>query len=165
MNALHWCKEIRSSKSFETMDIRNYTSIGLSQQENYHLLETTRLRTNPNRFSELLLATIIAFLFCRYIYRIYFHKLSGIPGPKLAAATHLYEAYFNLIGDGYFKKLIPMHKKYSWSTYYIYIIMITKKHQDSPVVRIATDHVHVGDPMYYHAYDRPQSLLPIKYAR
>ncbi|RDW75369.1 trichodiene oxygenase-2 [Coleophoma cylindrospora] len=51
----------------------------------------------------------------------------------MAAASHLYEAYYNLIAGGYFRKFIPMHDKYN-----------------SPVVRIGTNHVHVGDPKYYH---------------
>lgn len=61
----------------------------------------------------LLLATIVFYLFCKYTKRVYFHPLSGIPGPRLAAATHLYEAYHNIIGGGLSKKYNAMHKKYS----------------------------------------------------
>ncbi|CAG8180386.1 unnamed protein product [Penicillium nalgiovense] len=92
-----------------------------------------RFESFAARAPGLLLGTIIFYLFCKYTKRVYFHPLSGIPGPPLAAATHLYEAYHNIIGEGLFKQYIPMHKKYN-----------------SPVVRIGTNHVHIGDPNYYH---------------
>ncbi|KAJ5095320.1 hypothetical protein NUU61_004676 [Penicillium alfredii] len=90
-----------------------------------------------DRAPGLLLGAISLYLFCKYTKRVYFHPLSGIPGPTLAAATHLYEAYHNIIGEGLFKKYIPMHKRYT-------------RGSDSPVVRIGTNHVHIGDPNYYH---------------
>jgi hypothetical protein len=42
-----------------------------------------------------------------------FHPLSGIPGPKLAAATYLPEFYYDVVKFGcYTKEISKMHEKY-----------------------------------------------------
>ena len=47
------------------------------------------------------------------IRRIYFHPLSDIPGPRLAAATSLYAAYYEVLKDGAFVDHIKqLHLKY-----------------------------------------------------
>ena len=47
------------------------------------------------------------------VYRLVFHPLARFPGPKLAAATRLYEAYFDVIQGGkYIFKIGDLHKQY-----------------------------------------------------
>lgn len=58
-------------------------------------------------------AGILAYIVVGAIYRLYFHPLSKFPGPKLAAITHLYEFYFNLVKGGMFIwEIERMHEKY-----------------------------------------------------
>lgn len=52
------------------------------------------------------------------IYNLYFHPLAGFPGPKLAAATRLYEFYYDVIRKGkYVYKIEDMHKRYGMFVY------------------------------------------------
>jgi hypothetical protein len=50
----------------------------------------------------------------RIIYNLYRHPLRHIPGPRLAAATYLYQTYF-AFKDGksrYYLKVAELHKQY-----------------------------------------------------
>lgn len=58
-------------------------------------------------------------LWCGYclLFTLYnispFHPLSGFPGPKLAAASYLYEAWYDLIRVGrYTAEIKAMHQRY-----------------------------------------------------
>ncbi|KAH8696455.1 benzoate 4-monooxygenase cytochrome P450 [Talaromyces proteolyticus] len=74
----------------------------------------------------------LAFIAIRTIYRLYFHPLRKIPGPKLAAATHLVEFYYDVILGGKFCwELERMHQRYG------------------PIVRINPRQVHIIDPDFY----------------
>jgi hypothetical protein len=47
------------------------------------------------------------------IYRLFFHPLAKIPGPKIAAATSLYEWYYDIaLGGQYTFKLKKLHMEY-----------------------------------------------------
>lgn len=46
-------------------------------------------------------------------YRLILHPLARFPGPKLAAITRCYEAYYDIIRNGqYTFKIVDLHKKY-----------------------------------------------------
>ncbi|CAJ2507266.1 Uu.00g084520.m01.CDS01 [Anthostomella pinea] len=70
-------------------------------------------------------------------YRLFFHPLSRFPGPRLAASTGLYEAYFQCLVEGggrYWIKINEMHKQYG------------------PIVRINPWEVHIADSDWNAVY-------------
>ncbi|KAL8663690.1 MAG: hypothetical protein Q9202_003636 [Teloschistes flavicans] len=69
----------------------------------------------------------------RVIHRIFFHPLARVPGPKLAAATLLYQTYYSFAG--------------SRSRFYIQIAKLHRAY--GPVVRISPDEVHLSDAENY----------------
>ena len=54
--------------------------------------------------------------FSKYIYRLTFHPLARFPGPKLAAATSLYGAFYDLRPTtSYVKEFSRLHDRYGIS--------------------------------------------------
>lgn len=60
------------------------------------------------------IAAVLAVYFATLVfYHLFLDPLSQFPGPKLAAITRYYEAYYDLVQNGqYTFKIIGMHKKY-----------------------------------------------------
>lgn len=78
-----------------------------------------------------LYVTYIVFLL---IHRLFLHDLSKVPGPRLAAATYLYEFYYNVLkrpGGQYMWKLEELHKQYG------------------PILRISPEEVQINDPEFF----------------
>ncbi|KAL1990476.1 hypothetical protein VTN49DRAFT_6315 [Thermomyces lanuginosus] len=93
------------------------------------------------------LAGVVGYVILLAIYRLYFHPLAKFPGPKLAAITHLYEFYFNIIKDGMFIwEIQRMHEQYG------------------PIVRITPHELHIKDPSFYDEIYAPASRKREKYS-
>ncbi|OTA94127.1 hypothetical protein M434DRAFT_30298 [Hypoxylon sp. CO27-5] len=75
----------------------------------------------------IILSLLPLFVLSRVLYRIFFSPLSKLPGPKLAAATKLYEAYHVLIKNDWLELLRSLHDTHG------------------PVVRIGPNELHFTD--------------------
>lgn len=74
------------------------------------------LRTMEYLLPDAALAVAVLFmLFCMRVvfYRLYSHPLASFPGPRLAAATFLYEFYYDVVKGGmYIWEIERMHEQY-----------------------------------------------------
>jgi len=79
---------------------------------------------------------------------VYLSPLAAFPGPKLAALTVAYQAYYDIwLGGQFFKQIDELHKKFgkSGSTNFETRIMLT---QTGPIVRINPHEIHINDPFF-----------------
>ena len=61
------------------------------------------------------LFSLAAWLLYHAIYRLALSPIARVPGPKLAALTTLYEAYYDVYFPGqYVFKIKELHKKYGY---------------------------------------------------
>ena len=66
--------------------------------------------------TSLLVPLGLGYTLLRSVYRIWFHPLSKFPGPKLAAITHGYEFYYDVLNKGtYIWQIEKMHEEYGRS--------------------------------------------------
>ncbi len=66
-----------------------------------------------------IVATVAVYVASIAFYRLFLHPLARFPGPKLAALTRSYEAYYDIARNGqYTFKIAELHKKYGESYCY-----------------------------------------------
>lgn len=71
------------------------------------------LRISPSWLVLAIVGVIVARVLSTALYRLYFHPLAHIPGPKLAALTFLYQTYFSLVnGSRFYAQIGKLHKIY-----------------------------------------------------
>lgn len=79
-------------------------------------------------------ALLAAYIVTLALYRLYFSRISHIPGPRLAALTYFYQFYYDVFPhSGQFMfEYGRLHEQYG------------------PVIRIGPDEVHVKDNALYN---------------
>lgn len=94
----------------------------------------------PSLSVNVLCAALCARMVLRSIYRLYFHPLANIPGPRWAALTSMYGAYYDLpIETSYTRKIMELHDQYG------------------SVVRILPNQVHILDMKSYDDVSKTNS--------
>ncbi|KAK7902476.1 hypothetical protein LTR67_002121 [Exophiala xenobiotica] len=90
----------------------------------------------------LVAATILGGLSSLAVYRLFFHPLSNVPGPKLAALSRFYDFYYDCILRGKFTfKIEELHQIHG------------------PIVRIGPNEVHIRDPDFFDEFYNVTSRL------
>lgn len=76
----------------------------------------------------------IIYTITKLIYRLFLHPLSHFPGPKLAAVTFWYEAYFDVFlnpGGQFIYHLDTLHEQYG------------------PIIRVSPEEIHIKDSEWF----------------
>ncbi|MCJ1364028.1 hypothetical protein MMC16_003137 [Acarospora aff. strigata] len=84
------------------------------------------------------LTVFLLYLVGLAVYRLYLSPIAKFPGPKLAAATYLFEGYYDVVKRGkYTFKIRDLHAEYG------------------PIIRISPSELHINDADYYDSlYNR-----------
>lgn len=77
---------------------------------------------------------LLAYAVSLAVYRLYFSRISHVPGPRLAAITYLYQSYYDVFPHSgqFLFQVGRLHEKYG------------------PVVRTGPDEVQINDMASYN---------------
>ncbi|KAK8126994.1 cytochrome P450 [Apiospora kogelbergensis] len=91
---------------------------------------------SPTSFYVLVVA-VAAYYATLAFYRLFLDPLARFPGPKAAAVSRWYEAYYDVfLGGKYTFKIAQLHKEYG------------------PIIRISPYELHVADPAFFETLYR-----------
>ncbi|KAK8087643.1 hypothetical protein PG997_002604 [Apiospora hydei] len=92
---------------------------------------------NPAVEWYMLVVAVLAYYATLAVYRLFLSPLARFPGPKLAAISRWYEAYYDVLQNGkYTLKIAQLHKQYG------------------PIIRISPYELHVIDPAFFETLYR-----------
>lgn len=97
----------------------------------------------PVRLSNLLLlllSLLLLYELARTVHTVFLGELSRVPGPKLAAATRLYELYHINIKNDWYEHIVRLHTLYG------------------PMVRIGPNEVHFNDAHFTNEHHKQAHL-------
>ena len=125
----------------------------MSDSKSYYTIQDFARTTNYSiMLACFLLGSAVAYNLVMVIYRLHLHPLNRFPGPRLAAATGLYEIYFSVWGtDGFKDEIEEMHQIYGRFVDTRMRLFLTCS---GPIVRITPDEVHVQEPIGTRSVDR-----------
>ena len=92
------------------------------------------------------------YVLCVSIYRLCFHSLRSVPGPRLAALTQWVETYYECFkapGGQFMWEYQKWHEKYGMSTWFRKQILFAHHFVAGPIVRVSPNEVHIQDPTFY----------------
>lgn len=98
-----------------------------------------------------IVALLFFYRFVVIIYRLLFSPLAKFPGPKLAAATSWYEAFFDLRSKNFPDVLSDLHDKYGiHNVHPLRCRSFKAKCLSGPIVRVNPTELSIRDAEYYN---------------
>lgn len=97
-----------------------------------HNMATSYFTANASTVATYLALFLFSYKVVIYVQRLFFHPLARFPGPKVCAASRIYEFYWDAWHQGrLWTKLPELHDKYG------------------PIIRMGPDELHVRDAEYF----------------
>lgn len=104
--------------------------------------------------------TIVVYFVTLACYRLFLHPLSRFPGPRLAAVSRWYEAYYDVVQNGqYTFKIAELHKQYGkylsaassvpFSALSPPGSLLLRSWCIGPIIRISPHELHISDPAFF----------------